>query len=365
MSNTDKLEEFLRAHTQSVSNKEDLAHLVATRFNLTKRKSVYTGPDFSIRFSTATRESFSNCILSLSALQNYDHMPFFVCVVKPHGFELLLANSTFLKKISHSSRDLRIDNVRGTFLGHDIVRVYDDIENVPSNFPLLFEIHQQFSWDENLARLVHSTNQISATGARFTPNADQIDNILGTAKLSYGLSTHPAYRALEEQLRERVALHQSAILEAAAIDNVNIRGNRIQEIVLHSVADHGLADLSYELGDGLRVLVDLKTKLLHRSSSPKAYNVDKLLRAISDGTTTLSFAFLGIDLSTGSIFFRLVSFLDQTIMNATRIQHHWAGRNSRGVTQLAGGVDCIFEDGYRETINVDKATEFLRQMTSI
>jgi len=41
-----------------------------------------------------------------------------------------MANTTFLKKISHSSHQLRVDNVRGSFLGHDIMREYEGIENI-------------------------------------------------------------------------------------------------------------------------------------------------------------------------------------------------------------------------------------------
>ena len=63
----------------------------------------------------------SNTVLSLSALQKYDDKPFIVCIVTPDTNYMMLANSTFLKKISHSSQELRVDNIRGSFNGSDIM----------------------------------------------------------------------------------------------------------------------------------------------------------------------------------------------------------------------------------------------------
>lgn len=131
-------------------SKTKIAKAAASRFGLEKTRSVYHRSEFAIRFSTATGQSFSNVVLSLSALQKYDCSPFIVCVVRPRSIELLLANSTFLKKISHSSHQLRVDNIRGSFLGQDILRDYNDIKNSPENFDTLLEIHNQFTWQENL-----------------------------------------------------------------------------------------------------------------------------------------------------------------------------------------------------------------------
>src|SRR2546425_7727503 len=93
------LQDFASRHP--ACTKEAISKATAEHFSLTKKRSVYTCPNFSIRFSTAKKASFSNVVLSLSALKAYDHVPFVVCVVRPTGIELLLANSTFLKKISH------------------------------------------------------------------------------------------------------------------------------------------------------------------------------------------------------------------------------------------------------------------------
>src|SRR5438874_1894274 len=71
------------------------------RFRPTKLRSVYIGDGYAIRFSEARTGAFSNTVLSLSALQLHDARPFVIAVVRPGYVEFLLANSTFLKKISH------------------------------------------------------------------------------------------------------------------------------------------------------------------------------------------------------------------------------------------------------------------------
>lgn len=106
-----------------------------------------------------------------------------------------------------------------------------------------------------------------------------------------------------------------------------------------------------------------RPSFLDRSSSPKAYNIEKLLRALADDRTAYGFAFLGIDPNRGEVHLKTVSFLDATVLAATRIQHHWVGRNSRGVTQLTGSLDLLFQPSYEETIDRDQATRFLRQLT--
>jgi hypothetical protein len=50
-----------------------------------------------MRFSEARTGSFSNTVLSLSALKAYDQNPFVIVVARPDRVDFLLANSTFLK----------------------------------------------------------------------------------------------------------------------------------------------------------------------------------------------------------------------------------------------------------------------------
>jgi len=346
-------------------SKVDIANATTAHFSLTKHRSVYHCPEYAIRFSTASGSSFSNVVLSLSTLQKYDHLPFVVCVVRPTGVELLMANTTFLKKISHSSQQLRVENIRGSFLGHDIMRKYDDIENAPDNFDDLFETHTQFTWQENLIRLVEQTNVIVPTGLRFEPSVSQIQNILEAPNIAKELSTHPEYLQLCHNLSQTVDDNFSEILETGYIHNVNLRGNRIQQIVIRGGNFHRLNNATYTLTGGFKVKLDIKSKILNLKSNPKGYNIDKILKELAAGNTVMSFFFIGIDLETKNILTSLASIFDRTILKATRVQFHWAGRNSRGVTQLTGNFKSVFDPEFSESIDVARARQFLQELINL
>ena len=71
-------------------------------------------------------------------------------------------------KISHSSQELRENNIRGSFNGSDIVREFEGIGNVTENISRLFDIHAEVGFEGNLPRLVEATNNISPSGAKYT-----------------------------------------------------------------------------------------------------------------------------------------------------------------------------------------------------
>ena len=276
-----------------------------------------------------------------------------------------MANTTFLKKISHSSHQLRVDNIRGSFLGHDILRRYDDIENAPENFDTLFEIHNQFTWAENLVSLVERTNAITPSGARFIPSREQEKKILESPKTAKLLSKHPEYIQLYNELDALVRGKECEILEAAQIDNINLRGNAIEQIITKAGNFHSLEDISRTLILGPEVKIDIKTKILALASSPKAYNIDKVLKELATGNVVFSFFFIGIDVEASNIKTCLVSIFDRTILEATRVQFHWAGRNSRGVTQLTGDFVSIFNPHFSEAVDVPLAQKFLKELIDL
>lgn len=354
---------FAKKHPKAT--KAEISKAATEEFSLSRKRSVYYRDEFAVRFSSASGSSFSNGVLSLSSLEEYDQMPFVVCVVRPKSIEFLLANTTFLKKISHSSQKFTQGNIRGTFLGHDILREYDGIDNRPEFFDELFDIHQQFTWEENIERLVESTNAIIPTGKRFEPTEQESNNILLSPDIAEKLSTHPEYIQLGEDLAHLVEQNLAEILEAAKIENVNLRGNKIEQIITSAGNFHSLEDFSRTLKIGTDVKVDIKTKILALSSNPKGYNIDKVLKALAIGNTVFSFFFIGINLEESLAVTCLVSILDEKILSSTRIQFHWAGRNSRGVTQLSGDLSGIFDAGFSENINTRYAREFLQSLIDI
>lgn len=347
------------------SAKAEIERAIAGEFGLQQERSVFRAPTSAFRFSEARGQSFSNTILSLSTLQRYDHEPFIVVVVRPKSVEFLLANSTFLKKISHSSHQLRTDNVKGSFLGHDIMRQWDDVTNEPKHFDYLFSVHRDIPWEDNLIRLVESTTAIVPTGKRFVPTEDELTRILESPLLASETIKQPEFKVLRRTLIEEVNKRRGEIIQAAALDNVNIRGNTIEQIITETTNFHNLSDLSYRLSFGVTVIVDIKTKLLNRLSNPKLYNIDKTLRVLATGEAMFSLLIVAIDLDSGEVIPRLVSIFDTTIVENTRIQFHWAGRASRGVTQLCGNITPILENGYSERIDVEAAQVLLNTFIAL
>lgn len=370
------LVEFV-AERDGIVDKASLSIQVQQHFDLVKDRSVFYGEWFAIRFCTAVSASFSNTVLSLSALHRYDNIPFFVCLVTPPKNYLMLANTTFLRKISHSSQELRRDNIKGSFNGSDIVRSFEGVVNAPSNFEFLFTSHENYTFEENLERLVEATNSISPTGRKFIPTEVQIDCIRGSVDRAISFLTSNAYRDLDNDLITRVRAVESEIAIAAFIDNVNLRGRIIEYLItaeddlkdtlIRSLRDNRpLPEIftADELGDYERVFehylteTDIKTKILFLSSNPKGYNIDKLLAFLSEENSVYLIFVVAID-QNRRISTRLCSLYNRQLLSGTRIIKHWAGRNSRGVTQYDGKSleELVFD--FDDSIDVYAAQDFV------
>jgi len=125
---------------------------------------------------------------------------------------------------------------------------------------------------------------------------------------------------------------------------------------------HRLDDLIFDLGFDRKLIVDIKTKLLNRASAPKAYNIDKMLSLLAEPGNVFCFFFIGLDANRGVVHARMVSLFDPVILKATRILHHWAGRGSRGVTQLTGNIAQVFADDYQPSVDVAGSQSLLRAL---
>lgn len=369
-----------------VADKTKISDSIVREFSLTKDRSVYYCSDFAIRFCKANKINFSNTVLSLSALQKYDDRPFIVCLVTPNKNYLLLSNTTFLKKISHSSHELRVDNIKGSFNGSDIMREFSDIQNIPEKFPILFDIHQNFTFEENLIRLVESTNNIAPKGEKFIPTISQIGTIRNSIERAKLFLDSREYQDLRDDLNDRVSKVASEIAIAAFIPNVNIRGRLIEYLITSSPNDNlkiaiinGLRDAKYailsklhtkdDLGDYEKIYenfntkTDIKTKILFLSSNPKAYNIDKLLKFLSEKKSVYLIFIVGVS-ERKSVHTELFSIFNQQILTHTSILNHWAGRNSRGVTQFNGDALRDILDHFDKSIDIEDAQHYLDTLLS-
>ena len=127
--------------------------------------------------------------------------------------------------------------------------------------------------------------------------------------------------------------------------------------------DQGLGDYR-RVFDGFVTETDIKTKVLFLQSAPKAYNIDKLLRFLSEEESVYLLFLIGIA-EDDEIHTKLISVFDSELLDATKVQFHWAGRSSRGVTQFDGHEleKIIFSN--QITIDAGKATEYLEYLISL
>jgi len=339
-----------------IGNKASLIAEVQKKFKLTKDRSVYYSQHFAVRFSYSSSSGFSNTVISLSNLQKYDDQPFIVCLVTPSKNTLYLANTTFLQKISHSSQQLRIDNIRGSINGSDISKKLGDLENTPDNFDKLFSIHAELGFDGNLVRLVEATTNISPSGHKFDVSSSVKKVIHDAPQRATDFVQSKEYSELKSDLDTKVEKYKTEILIAGFIENVNIRGRiieyliagedeRLREALVKALHDssnvipgfrtkNALADYIRTF-DTYHTATDVKTKIMVLSSNPKGYNIDKLLEFLGTDKSVFMFYFIGIEPK--KIVNRvLVSMFQIDLLRATILLKHWSGRNSRGVTQFEG-----------------------------
>lgn len=344
------------------ATKEHFARSIARRFDMKLDRSVFDAGDFAVRFAHASVDRFAGNVVSFAQIRKYDERPFLVCVLRPHRVETLLANSTFIAKVSHSSQALSLTKIRGTIVGSNILRELDGIENAPPNFEVLFARHEELAWEDNLERIVECTTGILPRGEKYSPTMDERERILGSIQEASAVLTAGEIDDVAVRLYAVVDERREDILRAAAQNNVNLRGNAIEQIITGGANTHGLGDQTFYLPRGTRVFVDIKSKLRGRLSNPKLYNIDKLLRALADGRTVMVVLFVEVDLEARHVAARLVNVLDEVVRTATRVQPHWAGRGSRGVTQMVGGTEAIFAPDFEAHIDVEAARRFVQDL---
>lgn len=366
-------------------SKSRLSSLLAAEFGLVQDRSVFYCASFAVRISSSKRQSFSNTVLSLSNLRKYDHRPFLVCQVTPIGNKLFLANSTLLKKISHSSQYLRVDNIRGSFNGTDIASEFEGVENCAANLEHLFCIHEGIGFEGNLPRLVEATNNISPTGTKFGVTAALQDAILDAPRRAAAFTRTLCAEELKAELDEKVEKYKNEILLAALIENANIRGRVIEYIIagenerlraeiitaIHAgtnkippfKTDNTLGDY-HRVFDEFDTETDVKTKIMVLKSNPKAYNLDKMLEFLSRPKSVCMFYFVGID--PGKIVDTvLVSIFQTDLLRATILLKHWAGRNSRGVSQFEGRAITRLIENPAHEIDEGAAKAFLARVIAL
>lgn len=377
---------------KSINTKEEMIDVVCANFDMQKDgKALYHTPSFAVVFCYSKNDTFSNVVLALSKLKKYDDKPCFVVLVKKDLDNVIhLMNSTFLDKISHSSQKLTIDKIRGSFLGSNILKSIcigeENKSNSHKHFDALFSHHKCFKWEDNLERLVERTNDIKPTKDKEVLSEEELDNLFKAPRRAIDFIKSNGYNLLLQDFRKRCDDLKNAISVASKINNVNIRGRLLEALItaneeercrlLNNLdnVEHLLPtyDTKNDLGDDIRSLngshiyTDIKTKILSLDSNPKAYNIDKFLKCMGKDNTVFLFFFVGID-DTGAVTTILTSVFHDKLQETTLLQHHWAGRGTRGGAQFSGRTinELLQEKDFVNNIDEEKSKQFLKKLLAL
>ena len=230
---------------------------------------------------------------------------------------------------------------------------------------------------------METTNNIVPHKTKFDVDIESEKVILNAPARAIEFLESVHFQELREDLDARVERVKDEIVIAAFNDNVNLRGRIIEELITSdnprtikaltkSLRDGTMLSINtdQDLGDYGRVFdgftteTDIKTKVLFLQSAPKAYNIDKLLQFLSEEESVYLLFLIGIA-EDDEIHTKLIPVFDSELLDATKVQFHWAGRSSRGVTQFDGHEleEIIFSN--QISIDADKAIEYLEYLISL
>lgn len=102
---------------------------------------------------------------------------------------------------------------------------------------------------------------------------------------------------------------------------------------------------------------------MYLNSSPKGYNIDKLLEFLSISDRVFLVYFVGVDFK--QIQQSLISIFQKDLLSTTKIIKHWAGRNSRGVTQFNGEIIKTLILSPNNLIDINHSKKYLNDLIEL
>jgi hypothetical protein len=266
-----------------------------------------------------------------------------------------------------------------------MMREFEGITNTPENIQRLFNIHSGLGFEGNLARLVEATNNISPSGKKFEANGVQKQLILSAPVRAIKFVGSQDAKTLKDELDAKVERFKNEILLAALIENVNVRGriieyliagedDRLRKEIINALqkrtngippfkTENALGDYTKEFNEFFTE-TDVKTKIMILDSNPKAYNLDKVLEFLSSERSVFMFYFVGVE-PEKIVNTILVSMFQERLLNSTILLKHWAGRNSRGVSQFEGKAISELILSPESNINKEKSISFLKDVLEL
>ena len=384
------IDELIRIieENQGKGNKDYLEQIITQKFHLQKKSkgnAVWYCDSFAIRFcsSKSDRGSVSNTVMTIKYCKQFDSLPLLVCVVGPSKSIVRLANATLISKLSHTSVGVSMEHLKGSINSPNIMKAYNSIPNEPDNFETLFKLHSQVPFEKNLERIIEATDGIKGIMEKFVPTKEQRKTILEAPQRTCDFMASKAYTELKDELDKRTMAVASDIylIETFYDHDVKLRGSLIEffitstdekrkeeirkkikdrSVIKDIVSKNDLGDYSAKI-DGFSVETDIKSKLVTRSSTPKLYNIEKLLKFLSEPSSVYLLYIILVD-GTEKPRTELVSAFQKQILEKTRIDPRFAGKNTRGTTQSSGKALEYFLTEPDFCIDIGEAKAFLERM---
>lgn len=303
--------------------------------------------------------SSSNTVTSLKNILKHDDVPFVAVFLDPNGVRFKLMNSSLVKKVSHSSQKLTQLRIVGSINGSDIVNEWAGITNDGRSLEELFALHVEEDPQENLERIVEATQGIVGRAAATAPDWELVQKHLAEGP---DLLDEETMAEIEQQLVERSALVQQEILECAKRTTPKAFGDCVERIILDWEPGHALGDITYNNG---RVAVDIKARQAGKASSPKAFNVQKLVDHLSAGPGAALFLMVTVDVDQNTVRTNLIHMLHPDLLPLYWHDDRWSGRNSLGTLALRGDVDAVLNAPMRLELDAPAAIARLKALLGV
>lgn len=353
--------------------KDEIIRLINEDFPLFKiKRSLYadTNNNYIVRFlwTKFDQGTPSNTFLSIKTIYEFDDKPIIVVLVRPNSFDISLGNTSFVSKVSHSSKNALYDENTGEFTLSgsvnypNIYHDWNDFDHIVENW----EFHYSSESDHNIRRILKKTSEIEWNWFEKVVLDDYTIETFVRKSMAFHYETFADISAI---IDKSFYDHKAEIIEI--FDNeasTKRRGEKIQSVITWiQDNDHEFADMYYEIWDK-SILLNIKTidlTLPSGDSSPQAFNIDKLLNNI-DYDDEFTFYFFVITKTAEWVFYSLVNFLEErSIQSYGNPMNHWSWQNARWHMQVVWIADLVLNQDYTDEISYENSVKFLSYLNSL
>ena len=302
------------------------------------------------------KSASSNTVTALKNILKHEDVPFIAVFLDKANVRFRLMNSSLVRKVSHSSQQLTMKKIVGSINGSDILSEWAGIPNDERGLEELFALHQEALPKENLDRIVAATQGIQGRAPANPPDWELMERNLSEGQ---ALLDETTLAAIEQRLFDVVKAKRDEILDCAGRTSPKAFGDCVERTILGAEPKHALGDIDFANG---RVAVDIKARQVGRGSSPKAFNVQKLVDHLSAGPGAAFYLMVSVDVAKGTVGVSLINMLHKDLLQLYWPDDRWSGRNSLGTIALKGDVGAALNDAMLLELDVPAGIARLKEL---